>query len=293
MKITVLGSLGNISKPLAEKLIAAGHEVTVVSNNAEKAAAIEAIGAIPAIGSVEDVEFLTGAFSGADAVYTMVPPNFITTEWKKYIADTGRGYAEAIKKAGVKNVVNLSSIGAHLPDGVGPVSGIHFVELALNELDGVNVLHLRPAYFYINFYHSVDMIKNAGIIGGNYGAAANLVIVDPGDIAETAAKALDELSFTGKSAVYIVSSEHTCAEVASIIGNAIGKPGLPWVEFKDEDVINAMTGSGASLDVARNYAQMGDAIRTGIMFEDYYTSKNVVKGKISFEDFAKELAKSF
>lgn len=293
MKITVLGSLGNISKPLAEKLIAAGHQVTVVSNNAEKAAAIEAIGAIPAIGSIEDVAFLTKAFTGADAVYTMVPPNFITTEWKKYIAGVGRGYAEAIKKAGVKNVVNLSSIGAHLPDGVGPVSGIHFVELALNELEGVNVLHLRPAYFYINFYHSVDLIKNAGIIGGNYGAAANLVMVDPSDIAETAAQQIDGLKFEGKSHLYIVSSEHTGAEVASIIGNAIGKPQLPWVEFKDEDVVNGVTGTGASLDVAKNYAEMGNAIRTGIMFEDYYTSKNVAKGKISFEAFAKELAKSF
>ncbi len=89
MKITVLCSLGNISKPLAEKLIAAGHQVTIVSSSAGKSAAIEAIGAIPAIGSVEDVEFLTKAFSGADAVYTMVLPNFVTTEWKKYIAGTG------------------------------------------------------------------------------------------------------------------------------------------------------------------------------------------------------------
>jgi len=293
MKITVLGSLGNISKPLAEKLIAVGHKVTVVSNDAKKVAAIEAIGAVPAIGSVEDVEFLTGAFSGADAVYTMVPPNFSTTEWKKYIANTGRGYAEAIKKAGVKNVVNLSSIGAHLPDGVGPVSGIHFVEEALNGLEGVNVLHLRPAYFYTNFYHSVDMIKNAGIIGGNYGADANIVMVHPLEIAETAAKELDGIKFEGKSHLYIVSSEHTGAKVADIIGNAVGKPGLPWVEFKDQDVVNAMTGNGASLDVARNYAEMGNAIRTGIMFKDYYNSNSVVRGKISLEDFAKELAKSF
>lgn len=293
MKITLLGSLGNISKPTAEKLIAAGHEVTIVSNNAGKAAAIEAIGAKPAIGAVEDVEFLTKAFTGADVVYTMVPPNFITTEWKKYIADTGRGYAEAIKKAGVKNVVNLSSIGAHLPDGVGPVSGIHFVELALNELEGVNVLHLRPAYFYTNLYHSVDLIKNAGIIGGNYPASANVVMVDPRDIAETLAKQLDELKLEGKSHLYIVSSEHTNAEIAGIVGSAIGKPELPWIEFKDEDLINAMTGTGASLDVATNYAQMGNAIRTGIMFEDYYTSPSVTKGKISFEAFAKELAKSF
>jgi hypothetical protein len=81
--------------------------------------------------------------------------------------------------------------------------------------------------------------------------------------------------------------------VANIIGSAIGKPELPWVEFKDEDVVNAILGTGASLDVARNYAEMGNAIRTGKMFEDYYISKNIIKGKISLEAFAKELAKSF
>jgi len=293
MKITILGSLGNISKPLAQQLIAAGHTVTVVSSSAEKADAIKAIGAIPAIGAVEDVGFLVSAFTGADAVYTMVPPNFITNEWKKYIANVGKGYAEAIKKAGVKNVVNLSSIGADLPDGVGPVSGIHYVEEALDALENVNVLHLRPAYFYTNLYHSIDLIKNAGIIGGNYPATANLVMVHPNDIAETAAKVLNELSFTGKSHLYIVSSERTNAEVASAIGKAIGKPELPWVEFKDEDLINAMTGTGASLDVAKNYAEMGNAIRTGIMFKDYATSKNVAKGKTDFETFVKEFAKAF
>jgi uncharacterized protein YbjT (DUF2867 family) len=293
MKITVLGSLGNISKPLAEQLIAAGHQVTVVSSSAEKGDAIKAIGATPAIGAVEDVDFLTKAFTGADAVYTMVPPIFTTNEWKKYIANTGKGYAEAITKAGVKNVVNLSSIGADLPDGVGPVSGIHFVEEALNALEGVNVLNLRPAYFYTNLYHSVDLIKNAGIIGGNYPASVNMVMVHPLDIADTAAKQLNELSFKGKSHLYIVSSEHTNADIASAIGKAIGKPELPWVEFKDEDLINAMTGTGASLDVATNYAEMGNAISSGIMFEDYHNSKSIAKGKIDFETFVKEFAKAF
>lgn len=293
MKITLTGSLGNISKPTTEKLVAAGHQVTIVSSHAGKTKAIEALGAKAAIGLVEDAGFLAGAFSGADAVYTMVPPNFITTEWKKYIADVGKGYAEAIKRAGVKNVVNLSSIGAHLPAGVGPVSGIHFVEEALDGLEGVNVLHLRPAYFYTNLYHSVDMIKNAGMIGGNYGPGAKLVMVDPRDIADVAARQLDELKFEGKTHLYIVSGERTGAEVAGSIGQAIGKPELPWVEFKDEDVIKAMTGTGASLDVAENYAEMGAAIRTGIMFEDYYTSDSVAKGKISFEAFVKEFAQAF
>ncbi|MDP2890435.1 MAG: NAD(P)H-binding protein, partial [Bacteroidota bacterium] len=131
MKYVVTGSLGNISKPLAEKLIAAGHDVTVVSSKDEKAAVIEEMGAEAAIGSVEDVGFLTEAFTDADAVYTMVPPYFGAADWKKYIAGIGENYAAAIKASGVKNVVNLSSMGAHMPEGCGPVSGLFFVEKAL------------------------------------------------------------------------------------------------------------------------------------------------------------------
>lgn len=71
MKITVTGSLGNISKPLAETLVKAGHEVTIVSSSEDKRQAIESLGAKAAIGSVGDAVFLTQAFTGADAVYTM------------------------------------------------------------------------------------------------------------------------------------------------------------------------------------------------------------------------------
>ena len=198
MKYIVLGSLGNISKPLAEKLIAAGHSVTVVSSKAEKVSQIEALGAKAAIGSVEDVGFLTKTFTGADAVYTMVPPNFGASNWKKYIGGIGENYAAAIKVAGVKNLVNLSSIGAHMPVGCGPVSGLYFVEKAFNGLEGVNVRHLRPGFFYQNFLGNIGMIKNMGIIGGNYGEGSNLPIAYTKDIAEAAAEELLGLRFRGK-----------------------------------------------------------------------------------------------
>jgi uncharacterized protein YbjT (DUF2867 family) len=117
MKYVLTGSLGNVSKPLAQKLVAAGHDVTVISSRHEKVELIEAINATAAIGSITDIAFLSRIFNEADAVYTMVPPYFGASDWKKYIAGIGENYATAIKIAGVKNVVNLSSIGAHMPDG--------------------------------------------------------------------------------------------------------------------------------------------------------------------------------
>jgi uncharacterized protein YbjT (DUF2867 family) len=286
MKFVVTGSLGNISKPLAEKLVAAGHSVTVVSSKADKTAQIEALGAKAAIGSVDDVAFLTKTFTGADAIYTMVPPNFGSGDWKKYIAGIGENYASAIHASGVKNVVNLSSMGAHMPEGCGPVSGLFFVEKALNALEGVNVKHLRPGFFYPNFLANVGMVKHMGIIGGNYGENATLVIVHPEDIAEVAAEELQSLSFKGRSIRYIASDEKTTNEVASILGKAIGKPELPWVNFKDEETFGGMVQAGVPEEIAKNYAEMGAAMRSGEMDSDYLKNKPAVFGKTKFEAFA-------
>lgn len=286
MQYVISGSLGNISKPLAERLVAAGHNVTVISSKADKVAQIEAIGAKAAIGSVEDIFFLTNAFTGADAVYTMVPPNFGSGNWKKYIASVGEKYAAAIQASGVKNVVNLSSIGAHMADGCGPVSGLFFAEKALNALPDVNVKHLRPGFFYPNFLANIGMIKHMGIIGGNYGEGTKLVLVHPDDIAEAAAEELLGLSFSGKSVRYVTSDEKTTDEVAAILGKAIGKPELPWINFKDEDTVAGMTQAGLPQEIAENYAEMGAAMRSGEMASDYTLHRPSVFGKTKLEAFA-------
>jgi len=208
MKYVITGSIGHISKPITENLVKAGHAVTVITSKEANKTAIEALGARAAIGSVEDVAFLSNTFTGADAVYTMVPPNFAATAWKEWIAGIGNNYATAIKNAGIQKVVNLSSIGAHLADGCGPVSGLHFVEKALDALEGVSVKHLRPAFFYYNFLANIGMIQHMNIIGGNYGGADTLLaLVEPADIAEAATEELLQLHFTGSSIRYIASDE--------------------------------------------------------------------------------------
>ena len=286
MNYVLTGSIGNISKPLAEKLIAAGHSVTVISSKAERIEPIAAMGARPAIGSVEDVVFLTKTFHGADAVYTMVPPNFGALDMKQYIALTGRNYAQAIKSSGVKNVVNLSSIGAHMSVGCGPVSGLHFVEEALDDLENVNVVHLRAGIFYNNYLLNIPMIKEMGILGGNYDKDTKLVLVHPNDIAEVAAEELQDLSLKGKFFRYVASDEKTPKEVTSTLGKAIGKPDLQWVEFKDDETLSGMLQSGFPEEIARNYTEMGTAMRSGEMFSDYKENRPSDFGKTKLETFA-------
>lgn len=292
MKIVVTGSLGHISKPLVSGLIAAGHKVAVISSSQNRVQDIEALGATAAIGSVTDVAFLTATFTGADAVYTMVPPTWAATDWKAHIHNVGKNYAAAIQASGVKKVVNLSSVGAHMPTGCGPVSGLYGVETELNALQGVDVLHLRPGFFYYNLLSNIGLIKHMGIMGGNYGEGTNMVFVHPNDIAAIAAAALNNCDFIGKSVKYIYSDERATADVAAVLGAAIGKPALPWVNFTNEDSLNGMIQAGLSAEVANNYVEMGAAIASGEMLSDFYNNKPEA-GPTKLEDFAKEFAAAF
>lgn len=289
MKYVVTGSLGHISKPLVQQLVGAGHAVTVISSSADRAHDITAIGATPAIGSVTDVTFLTATFLGADVVYTMVPPTWDAPDWKAHIHNVGKNYAAAIKASGVAKVVNLSSIGAHMPNGCGPVSGLYWVEAELNALDGVDVVHLRPGFFYYNFLSQLGLIRHMGIMGVNYGVDTKMVLVHTTDIADVAVGFMLNPQFAGKSTQYISSDECTTTYVAATIGAAIGKPDLPWVNFTNEESLNGMLQAGLSNEVASNYTEMGAAMASGQMSADYILH-NPTKGKISFKEFAEEFA---
>ncbi|MBI3716976.1 MAG: NmrA family NAD(P)-binding protein [Sphingobacteriales bacterium] len=292
MKYVITGGAGNIAKPLTLALLKAGHDVTVIGRNAEHLKELTDAGAKAAVGSVDDVNFLTHAFTGADAVYTMVPPRMdITANWKQTIGQVGKNYAETIKATNIKYVVNLSSVGAHLADGCGPVSGLHIVEKALNSLTGVNVKHLRPMFFYANLLANVGMVKHMNIIGNNFGGTDfKFAVVDTNDIAEAAFEELNNLKFSGSSVRYVASDEVSTDEIAKEIGNAIGKPELPWVTFSDEQAFGGMVQAGLTEEIAKNYAEMGHAISNGTMYADYWANHPSTLGKTKLKDFAKVFA---
>jgi len=291
MKIIITGSTGNISKPLTVMLVEAGHQVSVITSNDEKTDEIKSLGAEPLVGSVEDADFLQEAFKWADAVYTMIPPNMASADWKKFIYGVGDNYVKAIKASGVKKVINLSAIGAHLPQGGGLSSLYYHVEQELNKLENVDVVHLRPGSFYANFYGNIEMIKHMGVIGNNY-TAGLLPLTHHLDISVAAFEELSALNFKGKRVRYVVSDELSTDNIAKVLGEAIGKPGLKWVKFSDEDALKGMLQAGLTKDVASNLVEMGQGVESGIGFTDYLQNKPVL-GAHKFEEFAKEFASAY
>jgi len=296
MKITITGSLGHISKPLVTELVQKGHRVTVISSNSSRKTDIEALGAVAAIGSVGDAAFLTTSFTGADAVYTMIPPSpegfsDQSVDMMERWTNITSNYVEAIKKSGVNRVVHLSSIGAHMEKGAGILIGHHNAELMLGNLQDVGMTFMRPVGFYYNLLSFIPVIKGMGVIASNYGGNDVKPWVSPTDIAAAVAHEMVQ-PLQGHKVVYVASEEISCNEIAHILGDAIGKPDLQWVVIPGEQLQDGMEKAGVPKALAAGIVEMNAAIQSGLLYEDYYRNRPAL-GKVKVSDWAKEFAAAF
>ncbi len=294
MKIVLTGSLGHTSKPLAEELVKKGHTVTVISHNPERQRDIEALGAGAAIGTFEDANFLTSTFMGADAIYCMVSAggNAYFDQGFDLMAHTqnlGRMYKEAIERSGVRQVVFLSSIGAHTDKGNGILAFYHHLENILKELPSeVSITFMRPVGFYYNLFAFIQTIKTQGVIATNYGGDKKKPWVSPIDIAAAIAEELSTPS-KGRAVRYVASDEISCNELAGILGTAIGKPDLKWVVIPDQQLLNDMIAAGMNPNIAAGLVEMNAATNTGVLYEDYDRNTPPL-GRTKLTDFAEEFA---
>ncbi|PUZ29809.1 NAD-dependent dehydratase [Chitinophaga parva] len=298
MKIVLTGSLGNIGKPLATALVAAGHQVTVISSQEERKAAIEALGATAAIGSMFDVAFLTAAFKGAAIVYLMETMEAAGNLFDKdvdfigSISQIGRNYKQAVETAGVKHVVHLSSIGAHLEKGNGILLFHHNVESILKELPAdVHIKFIRPVGFYTNLFSFIGAIKNTGSIVSNYGGDQKEPWVSPRDIAAVIAEEM-EAPFDGRTVRYVASDEVSPNDIAKALGQAIGLPGLQWKVIPDEQLLDQWLSIGFNPQAAAGFIEMQRAQGNGLLYEDYYQHKPAL-GQVKLANFASEFAAAY
>jgi uncharacterized protein YbjT (DUF2867 family) len=297
MKITITGSLGNIGKPLTKKLVKKGHQVTVISSKAERQKEIETLGAKAAIGSMEDADFLSAIFKGADVVYIMETLGAGTysnpdIDLMAAISKIGNNYKQAIQQSGVKHVVHLSSIGAHTDKGNGILAFHYNVENILKQLpDDVSIKFMRPVGFYINMLAFIPTIKAKEAIVSNYGGDDKEPWVSPLDIAAVIAEEMEK-PFNGRTIRYIASDEVSPNEVATILGEAIGKPDLKWLVIPDEQMLSGMISSGMNPKIAKGFIEMNEGRRGGVLYEDYYRNKPTL-GKTKLREFAKDFAVAF
>jgi len=299
MNIVLTGSIGNIGKPLTEILVKNSHTVTVISNNPERKQAIEALGAKAAIGNMLDAAFLTSTFQGADIVYLMETMDAAggdmsgkEVDFTHVMKQIDENYKAAVLGSGVKEVVHLSSIGAHMEKDNGILIFHHHAENILQQLPAdVAIKTLRPVGFFTNMLSFIPGIKNRGAIISNYGGDQKEPWVSPLDIAGVIAEEM-ETPFEGRTVRYIASDEVSPNEIARVLGEAIGKPDLQWVVIPSEQLLQSWLTIGFNPQIAHGFIEMQESQGNRKLYEDYDLHRPVL-GKVKLADFAKEFAAAY
>ena len=286
---TVFGATGNIGSVITRILLDKGEKVRVVGRNAGKLQKYVQRGAEAFAGNVSDEAAMTQALTGVRAAFLMIPPNMASPDYRAEQERVGDSIAAAVKKSALQYAVNLSSFGAQAPTGTGPISGLHGVERKLNAIDKLNVLHLRAGYFLENHLSAINMIQMMGMIGGALKADLLMPQIATRDIGAFAAERLLKLDFNAKQTRELLGQRDlSMNEVAAVIGRAIGKPDLRYVQFPYVQVEQFLLQMGTPAKTASYFIEMFHGINDGIVVAtEPRTAENTTP--TSIDTFVKEV----
>src|SRR4029077_12203447 len=200
--------------------------------------------------------------TGARAAYLLLPP-ITSREDQERESDA---IAQAVTESGLPYAVYLSSYGAHVPEGTGPVTGLHSAEQKLNAISALNVLHLRAAYFMENNLAAIGMIHEMGMVGNALLPDLKLPMIATPDVGDYAAQRLLHLDFSGKQTRELLGERDlSMTEATAVIARGIGKPDLRYEQFPYDQVQQVLTQIGIPPKGAALYIEMYKAINAGIL----------------------------
>jgi len=262
----VIGATGNTGSVVAEKLLAKREKVRVVGRDERKLERFKQKGAEAFAGDVTDASAMARAFSGAEAAYVMVPPNIASPNVRGYQERVNEALAAALEKNGVRYAVALSSVGADKSGGTGPVLGLHALEQKLEAIAGLNVILLRAGYFMENILPQAGVIQSLGNMAGPVRSDLALPMIATRDIGAVAAEALARRDFQGKQRRELLGARDiSYAQVAKIVGAAIGKLDLTYQQAPAAQLKPALVQMGMSPDMADLLLEMSEALNSGHM----------------------------
>lgn len=274
--IVITGATGNTGKPASEALLARGEKVRVIGRDAQKLEPLVQKGAEAFVGSAQDAAAMTKAFEGATAAYLMIPADVHQPDFRAYQERVTDAYASAVVAAHVPYVVTLSSIGAKHAEKTGPIVGLHNMEQKLNRIGGLNVLHLRPAGFMENLFMSISPMRTMGIFPGAAPGDVPVAWIATKDIGEYAAARLQTRDFSESSTQELLGPRDiSMKEAASIVGKAIGKPGLGYMQVPFMMLEPALVQMGIPKGTAALFIEMWKGMNAGLVApEESRSEKN-------------------
>jgi uncharacterized protein YbjT (DUF2867 family) len=262
----VLGATGRTGSIIATSLLLKGEKVRVVGRDAGRLDRFVRKGAEAFTASVSDAGALTEAFAGARAAYLLLPPSLTSPDYRADQERESDAIAKAVRDSGLRYAVHLSSFGAHVPEGTGPIAGLHSSEQKLNAIGGLHVLHLRAGYFMENNLAAISMIHAMGTFGHAVLPDLQIPMIATRDIGDYAARRLLSLDFSGKQTRELLGERDlSMNEATAVIARGIGKPDLRYVQFPYEEVQQVFLQTGVPAKTAGQFIEMYKAMNEEIV----------------------------
>ena len=256
----IAGVTGHTGRAAAEALLGLGEKVRVIVRDAKQGEPWLAKGAEVAVAKLEDAGALAQALSGAKGVYLLVPPRYDAEDQLATNRPLIAALGEAVKKSGVPHVVFLSSVGADLETGTGPIRNLYHAEQVLGAA-AKNVTFLRPGYFFENFAPVLPATQG-GALPTFLIADKRIPMVASADVGRVAAELLLEPA-NGRRIVYLASARpYSPNDVAADLARVLGRPVTAQFAPR-EAMVPAFTGMGFPPRVAELFAEMVTAFNEG------------------------------
>jgi predicted enzyme related to lactoylglutathione lyase/uncharacterized protein YbjT (DUF2867 family) len=257
----VAGVTGKVGGVVARRLLDQKKGLKVIVHDAAKASSWSLRGAEVAVGSVDNAEFLSGALKGASGFFTLLPPNFTANDVYAYQRKTADAIVQAVQKSGVRHVVMLSSTGADLDAGTGPIKGLHYLEQGLRGTSTI-LTALRSGMFQENVLSAYEPVKKMGMYP-SFMPSVDLATpsIATKDIGAIAADQL--IAAPAKSEVIdLQGPSYSVRQIAQIYGALFGKS-VKIMEVPEAGRVEALQKGGLSKSLSEAMAEMYGAFATG------------------------------
>ncbi len=285
----IFGATGNTGGAAARELLARDPPVRTVARTRERLASLEKLGGQVMVGDLRDPDQVRRALEGARAAYVLIPPNLNVDDFRAYQNQVASAVKAGLASSDCRHVAMLSSLGAEHDGETGPVLGLHHLENALRELEGFHVLSVRAAYFMENFFGNIGMVQSAGILVAPVPPQVSMPMIAATDVGLYVADRLAARDFGPFEVVNLMGPRDlTFGEVTAILGAAIGKPDLRFVQLSPADAYGGMLESGLPEDLATLYVEMYQGAQRGLLSPEQGTP--VVRTDTPFERFGETFA---
>lgn len=276
----IIGAGGRVGSALVNELHKREMPVTAVIRDKNKAKMFNNDINVH-VADIFDVDALTKAFGSGGSVFLMTPESMHSED---IIGDAERvieNYRTAIIKSGIKNVIGLSSMGAHLGEGSGNLYISYLLERAFTDLS-VHTTFIRPAYYYSNWLGYLDVAREYGILPTFFNTSQKIAMVAPQDVAEFAAIVMSSRALSAPVYEITGPKAYSSNDVAQFFGKYLNRDVVAR-QTPQEQWVSTLTSVGFSDNAALNMALMTESVVNTVTFGE--NPENIISWNTGMKEY--------